>query len=257
MKGHILVRRTFAQTHEGVMQNTLLLNQTNADHEEPGLHEIGLSNQSSGWMLASLKFVASISWLAACVLGSYLAMRYDFQPGALGSSQIHWADGSDLQPCMGQMTVLAFLHPRCVCTAATVKQLVCALRQQPQTRLIAVLFVPPEPHDAEAWKDTSYERNLRANVPGVRIVFDSGGREAERFGAITSGTLLVYDRQGQEIFRGGITGRRGGEEDNPGLRQFLRALAEDQRNGTPSRTSVFGCSLKAPPSCPSRNGVIP
>jgi hypothetical protein len=239
------------------MQNGLLLNQTNADHEEPDLHGIGLSHKWSECMPASRKFVAFISWLAACVLGSYIAMRYDFQPGALGKSQTQCADGSDLHPCMGQITVLAFLHPRCVCTAATVKQLIGAIHQQPQARLIAVLFVPPEPHDAEVWKDADYERYLRAHVPGVRIVFDPGGKEAERFGAITSGTLLVYDRQGQEIFRGGITGRRGGEEDNPGLRQFIQALTEDQRNGTPSRTSVFGCSLKAPPGCPPGDGVIP
>lgn len=251
------MRRTLAQTHDGVMQDMLLLNQTNADREAPGLHGVGLPKKWSKWMLASWKFVVPASWLAACVFGSYIAMRYDFQPGALGTSQTHWADGTDLQPCMGQITVLAFLHPHCVCTAATVKQLVWALRQEPQPRLIAVLFVPPEPDDAEGWKDAAYERTLRAKVPGVRIVFDPSGKEAERFGAMTSGTLLVYDRQCQEIFRGGITGRRGGEEDNPSLRQFIRALAEDQRNGTTIQTSVFGCSLQAPPSCPSRNGVIP
>lgn len=239
------------------MQNMLLVNQTNAGHKELGPHGIGLPKKWSGWMLASWKFVVSTSWLAACVCGSYIAMRSDFQPGALGTSQIHWADGSDLQPCMGQITVLAFLHPRCVCTAATVKQLVWALRQQPQAKLIAVLFSPPEPHEIEGWQDSAYERTLRDKVPGVRIVFDPGGKEAERFGALTSGTLLVYDRQGQEIFRGGITGRRGGEEDNPSLRQFIRALAEDQQNGTPMTTSVFGCSLKAPTCCPPRNGVIP
>lgn len=235
----------------------LVLNQTNPGQMEPRSHRIGLPKKWSGWMRASRKVVASISWLAACVVASYLAMRYDFQPGALGTSQAHWADGSDLQPGMGQITVLAFLHPRCDCTAATIKQLVWAFRQQPQARLIAVLFVPPEPYDAKAWKDGAYERNLRDNVPGVQIVFDPGGKTADRFGAFTSGTLLVYDRQGQEIFRGGITGRRGGEEDNPGLRQFMRALAEDQRNGTPRQTSVFGCSLKAPPDCPSSNGVTP
>jgi hypothetical protein len=172
-------------------------------------------------------------------------MRSDFQPGILGPRQAHWPADTVLKPCPGKVTVLAFLHPRCGCTAATVGHLVAAMRPQPQACLIAVLFTPPEPAPAEQWQDGEYAQALRAQVPGTRIVADPGGREAERFGAATSGTILVFDRQGQEIFRGGITNRRGGQEENAGLRLLVRALAEEPLSQPHLTTPVFGCPLQA------------
>jgi hypothetical protein len=191
------------------------------------------------------QLLACIAWLAACVLGSYVVMRYDFQPGALGPPPSQWPADTTLKPEAGRVTLLAFLHPRCPCTAATVNQLVGAMRQQPEATLVAVLFVPPESEPEEGWHDTAYEQSIRSGVPGARIVHDPGGREAERFGAATSGTVLVYDRKSREVFRGGITNRRGGEEDNPGLRQLVRALAEEPPEAA-ATAPVFGCPLQAP-----------
>ena len=72
------------------------------------------------------------------------------------------------------------------------------------------------------------------------------GAEARRFGAFTSGTTLVYDGQGREIFRGGITDRRGGERDNPGVQWFTRVLAGGGRAAAPMVSApVFGCPLVA------------
>ena len=83
---------------------------------------------------------------------------------------------------------------------------------------------------------------IRAEAPEARIVFDRDGAEARRFGALTSGTVLVYDAQGRERFRGGITDRRGGEQDNPGLQRLASALTGARlTHGRP--TPVFGCPL--------------
>jgi hypothetical protein len=172
-------------------------------------------------------------------------MRYDFQPGRLGARRSSWPADTTLISSTSQVTVLAFLHPRCVCTAATVKLLVRTLHQHPDSRLITVVFRPPAPAPAAEWEDAEYVRTIRAEVPAACLVLDPGGAEARRLGVATSGTLLVYDRRGNEIFRGGITARRGGEDDNPALRQFAQALAEEARSG-PDNPPVFGCSLQAP-----------
>jgi hypothetical protein len=172
-------------------------------------------------------------------------MRYDFEPGRLGPRRTRWPADTTLAPSAGKVTVLAFLHPRCVCTAATVKQLIRTMRANPGAELTAVVFVPPEPEPAKDWQDGEYVRTIRADVPGARIAPDRGGLEAQRFGASTSGTILVYDRQGKEVFRGGITDRRGGERDNPGLRQLARALSGAERNEFDIPPPVFGCPLNA------------
>jgi hypothetical protein len=182
-------------------------------------------------------------WLTMCVAGSYLATRYEYAPGRLSPGCGSWPTNTRLQRSSQRLTVVAFLHPRCACTAATVKQLVTAIQQQPDAQLVAVTFVPPEPDPGPEWKDGAYVQSLRAGVPSALIVQDPGGLEAQHFRVATSGSILVYDRMGKEVFRGGITDRRGGEENNPALRQFIRTLVEEQAQG-PSRTwAVYGCPI--------------
>jgi hypothetical protein len=208
-------------------------------------------------VLSAWKILAGTLWLASCLAGCYAAMSYDFQPGRLGPRQSRWPIDTTLVPSPADVTVVAFLHPRCPCTAATVKQLIRTLQRHPGSRLIAVVFAPPEPTSETEWEHGEYVQTIRAEVPAARIVPDPGGVEARRFGASTSGTILVYDRNGNETFRGGITDRRGGEGTNPGLCRFDRALAEEGVNEIEVSSPVFGCPLESPPSAsslPQNNG---
>lgn len=187
------------------------------------------------WWLGAL-------WLVASAAGSYWAMSYDFQPGRMGGARLHWPAESALPRLPHQMAVLAFLHPRCVCSQATVRQLIRTMAAHPGAALIVPIFVPSEAHDPSAWEEAASVRTIRAVLPGARIVFDRGGVEARRFDAPTSGTVVVYARQGEELFRGGITNRRGGEEDNPGLQTVARILTAGGRTAG-AATAVFGCPL--------------
>jgi hypothetical protein len=184
------------------------------------------------------------AWLAACAIGAYLAMRHEFEPGRLDALRCGWPADTILESNPGKITVVVFLHPRCVCTAATVKQLLCALRSQPQVVLIAVVFTPGDAESAGAWDDGEYVRMIRAGVSNACVFQDREGAEAGKFGAATSGTILVFDGEGRETFRGGITNRRGGEDVNPGLRRFCSALNGDQANEHENPTPVFGCPLQ-------------
>ena len=74
---------------------------------------------------------------------------------------------------------------------------------------------PPKPGDAPF--STSYQGRRWARtglwdqaeaIPGVRIWTDVGAVEARRFGAATSGLVLVYDASGRLVFQGGITPAR-------------------------------------------------
>jgi hypothetical protein len=61
--------------------------------------------------------------------------------------------------------------------------------------------------------------------------------------------VFVPDAAGRELFRGGITSRRGGEDENPGRQQLVRALARGTGADAAS-PPVFGCEILEPSTTP-------
>ena len=98
--------------------------------------------------LAWRSWLTGALWLAACLAALYVAMQYDYRPGRLGTPQTGWPEGSALPHQPGRLTVVAFLHPRCVCSRATVNQLVRAVTAHPAGDLIVPVFAPA--HATEA-----------------------------------------------------------------------------------------------------------
>jgi hypothetical protein len=188
-------------------------------------------------------------WLMACVAAGYVFMAQDFRPGQLGTPQAVWPTDSALSHAAGRLTAVAFLHPRCVCSNATIHQLVRTMRDRPDVSTVIAVFVPEGSAVDRAWDESRSVRELRASLPQASIVRDPGGAEARRFGAWTSGTIVVYDGTGREVFRGGITGRRGGEDENPGRQRLVRSLtgAIEPASGS---GPVFGCQILAESGVP-------
>jgi hypothetical protein len=73
------------------------------------------------------------------------------------------------------------------------------------------------------------------------VLSDPEGREAQRFGAATSGHTFIYDKNGKLLFSGGLTGSRGHEGDNIGRRTAIDCLTSTQTKQ--NKTSVFGCEI--------------
>jgi hypothetical protein len=96
-------------------------------------------------------------------------------------------------------------------------------------------------HDGEDRRDDADLLRIAKSIPGTEIFQDQTGREAELFGALTSGETLLYSRGGTLVFHGGITFGRSHEGDNTGL----SAIVEFVQHGAANRssTSVFGCAL--------------
>ena len=92
-------------------------------------------------------------------------------------------------------------------------------------------------------------------VPFVHLIDDPAGREANRFGARTSGLVALYGHDGRLLFRGGITVSRGHEGDNEGRRALLD-LIQGNRSSCPRQTPVFGCPI-FPAPLPSGEGAAP
>jgi hypothetical protein len=179
------------------------------------------------------------SWIAGVAIGMALLVHYSNTPGAAGAPPIHWPADSTVPRPTDEPTLLMFVHPHCPCSRSSIGELATLMRHCRDRVDAHVLFVRPA-HMPEEWEKTDLWRSASA-IPGVSVQSDAEGVEARHFGAATSGAVVLYDRAGELIFYGGITGARGHFGDNVG-RQSVTALLTGER--PPRRqTFVFGCAL--------------
>jgi hypothetical protein len=195
------------------------------------------SSRKSTWLVGAVTAV----WLAAAAGGLYVVWAYDNAPGLPATAGPEWPQGTALERATDRPTIVLLAHPLCDCTRATLVELAEALaraRVKPKTY---VVFLKPSSMP-DGWEKSSLWASAE-RLPDTTIVRDNDGREAERFGALTSGQTMVYDATGSLRFSGGITGARAHEGDNAGRAAVVALL-----NQLPNRhaaTNVFGCSLFA------------
>ena len=185
------------------------------------------------------RFVLYPVWLSAAIAGTRVLMKYESTPGARGETPLTWPTRSSIPFHRGQPVLVMFAHPRCPCTHASIDEL-NRLLTRCQSLPVHVLFTKPSSTSVE-WTQTASWKTAEA-IPGVNVLVDPDGREAQRFGAESSGYVVVYDKQGHLIFHGGITAGRGVVGENAG-EQLISKLLSEERPAVAS-TPVFGCSLR-------------
>jgi hypothetical protein len=182
-----------------------------------------------------------VVWFVSVGTGLAWLMAYDNTPGTAADAPARWPAGSRLARDADGPTLVMLAHPRCDCTSASIGELAELLARAPRRPRTFVVFIRPG-GVAAAWEKTgTFDQATR--IPGVTVIRDDHGDEADRFGGWTSGQTLLYDRDGQLVYSGGLTGARGKSGDNTGRSTVLELLA-----GAPSTratTQVFGCSLFA------------
>jgi hypothetical protein len=195
------------------------------------------TSTSSKVLLIGLAALSAISTL----LGIRALLAFDQTPGAVSAVPTKWPVSSAIERFGNRPELLVFVHPFCSCTVATIGELAkISARQKTGTAQPAITVLFFRPPNAK-WVAASLW-NKALELPGGRPIWDDGGREAARFGALTSGYTLLYNSAGDLLFHGGVTGSRGHAGDNYGLDQLLASL----NSGLPSRrpSQVFGCALK-------------
>jgi len=194
--------------------------------------------------IRALLVLGMVMWLLFVSIGLSRVWSYENAPGVSATPPQRWPSQSQIQPSYDQATLVMLAHPHCPCTRASIGEL-ASIMAHSQGRLTAyVLFLKPVGF-SEDWEQTDLWRSAAA-IPGVKVIRDDDGSEAQLFRAETSGQTVLYDREGRLLFSGGITGSRGHSGDNPG-RSSIVALAN---TGSTDRaeTSVFGCPLFDPNS---------
>jgi hypothetical protein len=178
-------------------------------------------------------------WLGSAVAGLGVLWRYDNTPGDAARAPERWPAATSLARATDRPTLIMLAHPHCTCTRASLGELGEALaraRTKPKTY---VLFMVPR-RFATGWEQTDLWKRAAA-LPEAAVVRDEDGREAQFFGAATSGQTLLYDERGALVFSGGITGARAHAGENRG-RQALVALL-NREPAALHGSHVFGCPL--------------
>lgn len=175
-------------------------------------------------------------WGIACAL-CFLVLGHDASAaGAQSPAPRVWPVASALPHAAGRPTLALFMHPRCPCSRASLSELNQLLGHASSPVSAVVVFLV---YGGDVALGDTYER--AAELPWTQRFVDRDGREAARFGARTSGQLVVYDAGDTLQFAGGITMARGHAGDNVGRRAVERLLRAPVARAT--RNPVFGCEL--------------
>jgi hypothetical protein len=195
---------------------------------------------SGVWRLAERFALAAalFGWALAVAGGCIVLARYSGTANARPPASQAWPDDSSLSRDRNWSTLVIFIHPRCPCSSATLRELERLISECDSQLRTSVVFVEP-PGTTDDWAATDLYRSALA-ITGVRVVLDRGAFETTRFGARTSGEALLYDAHGRLLFQGGITPARGHEGDSDGRAAIAEWVGG---RGTIRSSPVFGCSL--------------
>jgi hypothetical protein len=151
-----------------------------------------------------------VVWACAVAVGIVLMTRFDSAEGPTTNAPSSWPRASSIIPARFGATVVMFVHPDCPCTRAS------------RAELAEIASTAP---------------------PTTEFIVTSDLAEARRFGAQTSGDVVVYDATGVLRFQGGITISRGHVGHNLGHVR-VDAIVHGVTGGV-AQTPVFGCALEA------------
>ncbi|MBY0547542.1 MAG: hypothetical protein K2W95_09635 [Candidatus Obscuribacterales bacterium] len=197
----------------------------------------------------STKTVLIGIWLLCVCLAWTGLLIYERTPGEVATATCSWPAASKLQRAAGGYSLVMFAHPRCPCTRASLIELEKIISSVQDRRLRTyVVFFAPDAKDATWLESDIVETASKMN--GVTVVKDLGGTETQRFGAVTSGHLKMYDAGGVLRYSGGITAERGHQGDNAGEDAVIALLRpESPADARVAALSgpVFGCRILPDP----------
>ncbi|PYK31416.1 MAG: hypothetical protein DME57_03810 [Verrucomicrobia bacterium] len=187
-----------------------------------------------------LTVLLGLAWAGVAVVGGHALLSYENAPGEVGKVPSAWPVNSSIRLATDRPTLVVFAHPQCPCTRASISELASIVAHTQSKARVLVLFYTPR-DTGDDWRNTDNCRTA-AQIPGVSVLADVDGEEAERFGAETSGHAFLFEPNGRLLFNGGITASRGHAGGNAGESAIV-SLIDNQSAGS-AQAFVFGCSFK-------------
>lgn len=191
--------------------------------------------------MKNILILCAVFWFSAAVGGVAYLARYENTPVRSSSDypQVFPAE-SKLELDAELPTLIFFSHPKCPCTRASLRELSRLMSDVGGKLKVVVVFIKPQGVD-EDWTETDL-RSYAESIPNARVLIDEDERETKIFNAEVSGLNLLYDKNGNLRFNGGITAGRGHEGDNAGRRAIFEIVTEAQSPVV--ETGTFGCPLR-------------
>ncbi|MDF1740880.1 MAG: hypothetical protein P1U86_17090 [Verrucomicrobiales bacterium] len=181
-------------------------------------------------------------WGLLCLSGFTLLANYVNTPGpqTLPDESVT----GDPASTDGGAQVFMFIHPKCPCSKASLTELQEVVqRASGHIGELRFYVTVSDPESSGNWREEGLIRQLQSWGGNSSVYFDSDGETARRYGALTSGHVVAFDANGEQIFTGGITGSRGHRGDNRGRRELVSALTDHQDRSASSL--VFGCQIQS------------
>lgn len=200
-----------------------------------------------GWRMP---IVLLACWFSAVIVGMYMLIAHSYICGPRGENPRRWPADSTLIRSETCPTLLVFFHPLCPCSKATLEELTRLLTKHKDKISVHIAFACDG--NSLLLAQSSLYRDAK-DLPGVHVVEDTSGAEAQRFGAATSGHVFLYSPSGRLLFEGGITPARGHEGGNLGTTAIHEWLASGR--STTTTAPVFGCELVAPRGSTGKGGA--
>ena len=190
----------------------------------------------------------AVVWIAAIGLGFRYLLNYSVEAGTPASAPERWPVESRIPASQGQYTLVMTIHPQCPCSRASVTELNTLMALLRRERVKGYVLVVKPKDVSDDWIGTESVRSAR-RIPGVDVLLDVDGSESGRFGAATSGQVVLYGPDARLRFAGGITPERGHLGDSAGRQRILSLVRTGTADGHDS--NVYGCALGAM-ICPPR-----
>jgi hypothetical protein len=195
--------------------------------------------------------VAALAWAGIVAAGFLALSAFDATPGLQREAPARWPAASALPAPAGRFALVLVIHPHCPCSRASVGELATILQRCRGRLDVHVLCYRPAGAGPE-WAESATARQARG-LPEVAFHWDEGGAEARRFGALTSGHVVVYGARGERLFAGGITRGRAQSGDSPGRSAVIALVAGEA--GGPGGAQVYGCPLCGPGAPQTADGT--
>ncbi len=191
------------------------------------------------------------AWAIAVIVVWVSVAHYEFatSEASVRDATTSWPSNTSLELAKDRPSLFLFMHPRCSCTNATIRELNRMLvggEISASKRPDVTVVVSLPSHASDKWRETATLK-AASHLPQSRIVWDNDGAETSRFQVATSGFVMLYNQHEQQLFAGGVTISRGHEGASTGIDRLTSLL--NQRSTTRlESTPVFGCQLCIEPT---------
>lgn len=186
-----------------------------------------------------LKWTFAATWLVLVVfaLTSFTAYK-----GVAGPSQTLQSSVAQTLPSHsdeGTTRLIAFVHPFCPCSLATLSNIDLATTRIASPIEVSIVISDLSSNANEVSPAESFSRRFpKWSVSKLSL------EEINRRGVATSGHVLLIAKDEQILFSGGITKARGHVGECRGLNELIHAAEQTQNTGSEVRAlPVFGCSF--------------